>query len=58
MVVEYVSYGPCRLCKRDCDSTSVNVSWPDGSVGPVCGICYEKADTNESLEERLDMTDA
>ena len=48
-----VSYGPCRICKRDCDSTSVNVAWPDGSVAPVCAICWERQD----VEVPLDMTE-
>jgi hypothetical protein len=56
-VVEYVTYGPCRLCMRETDSASVNVAWPDGTVGPVCAICWEKRD-EDYLDERLDMTDA
>lgn len=53
--VDYVSFGPCSFCKRDTDSTSVNVVMSDGSIGVCCGICYEKADEPDSwLDERLD----
>jgi len=54
--VTYVSYGPCFLCRRDCDETSVNVVWPDGAVRPVCSRCWEKVD-DEPIDERLDMTE-
>lgn len=47
--VAYVSYGPCHICGRDCDETSVNVAWPDGSVGPVCSRCWEKADEGPDI---------
>ena len=57
--VRYVSYGPCYICKRDTDSTSVNVDFgaPRG-IHAVCDRCYSRADEFAYLDERLDMTDA
>ena len=56
--IEYVTYGPCRLCKRDCDSSSVNVAWPDGSVAPVCAICWEKRDDRDPARYDRGRSDA
>lgn len=50
-----MTYGPCFICRRDCDETSVNVDH-GREVVAVCGPCWEKTDT-DYLDERLDMTD-
>lgn len=53
-MVTYVSYGPCFLCGRDCDQSSVRVDFGQ-NVETVCAICLEKAD--EGIELPLDMTE-
>ena len=55
VLVQYVTYGPCHWCKQDTDSSSVNVSLPDGRVVVFCAACYEKGD--EGPDITLDMTE-
>jgi len=50
-----VTFGPCFICRRTCDETSVNVDH-GAVVVTVCGVCWEKRD-EDYLEERLDMTE-
>jgi hypothetical protein len=58
VTVAYVSFGPCFICRRDCDESSVNFDFGLFGIAPVCARCIEKADPPyESLEERLDMTE-
>jgi ribosome-binding protein aMBF1 (putative translation factor) len=52
--VAYVSYGPCAICKRDTDSTSVNVDIA-GTIVTVCDTCWSRRD--EDIELPLDMTE-
>ena len=51
-----VSYGPCALCRRDCDEMSVNVDF-QGVIVTVCDNCWSKRD-EDYLDERLDYSEA
>lgn len=50
----------CWICRRTLgwnDHDWTRVATPDGSVHDVCDPCMEKADTDEYLDETLDMTE-